>query len=1092
MTVPSDHQVSLQARDNCAGEATHEATLLQPHGFLIACDVHSGLIVFASSNAQEFLPANPAGLLGRHIEEVIEGPFEDSWARLRAMDPGPPIAFALRLRPGASPLASSEVMVHRAGDSVVIEAMPYRYAKSDVEVHIEFEHALRELGRLQRHVRMDDLLQACASEIRRLSGYQRVVIYRFLPDWCGEVLAESCDEAVTIRLLGLRFPASDIPEQARSLHKRNPLYIIGDVGAQPTALQALQPGARLDLSHSLLRNPPSMHLKYLENMGVRATMTISLLKDGELWGMVSCHHPQPKTPPLQLRRMTEMLCSLVAEIAVTRLDVLVRQEADAKAQALSQLPKQLGFQFNLSHDFADAVQKSLSELSRLMKAHAHGLMVKGAWVCRPQVDPAINEFLILSAKDLPPGEDFVTQKLPDLAGVAAEQWLPWSGAMVLPIPDVPESYLMFLRQSIDLEVQWARAPDTLSVQLPGGLQVLGPRRSFDRWVQQIRGQCQPWDGPDRHAGHAMATAVSEVYRAHRTQQMQTELHLLGSYMEHLNDMVVVTTTTMLDAPGPEIVYVNQAFVDRTGYSREEVLGKSPRILQGPETQRSQLDALRAAMHTWQPITVELINYTKSGERFWVEISLTAVADASGWYTHWVAIERDITERKQAESEIQKLANYDHLTGLPNRRMLMDRLQLALLTSQRYKRNGAMLFIDLDDFKDLNDTEGHHLGDELLKQVAQRLVAEVRMQDTVARLGGDEFVVMLEDLAPNAAEAAEAAQHVAQKIVSTLSQTYDLGGHAHNSTASLGVSVFMNDKHLATVEELFKQADFAMYQAKAAGRNTWRFYDPATQAALVARNAIETDLKEAFAQKLLQTHYQIIVDRYRVVSGVEVLLRWPHPAWGWVSPAEFIPIAEHSGLILPIGEWVLQSSCELLASWAGSDERRNWSVAVNVSARQVGHAGFVGMVRARLASSGCNPALLKLELTESLLQHDFDVTVAKMDALRDLGVRFSIDDFGTGYSSLAYLRRLPVSVLKIDRSFVRDIEQDEGGRAICKTVMALGHTLNMTIVAEGVETQAQFDFLEANGCDRFQGYLFGKPVPLAQLQSPARPSLPRAE
>jgi diguanylate cyclase (GGDEF)-like protein len=406
--------------------------------------------------------------------------------------------------------------------------------------------------------------------------------------------------------------------------------------------------------------------------------------------------------------------------------------------------------------------------------------------------------------------------------------------------------------------------------------------------------------------------------------------------------------------------------------------------------------------------------------------------------------------------------------------------LALRTSQRYKRNGALLFIDLDNFKDLNDTAGHFLGDALLKQAAQRLVAEVRVQDLVARLGGDEFVVMLEDLSLDAVDAANAAQQVAQKIVTTLRQPYDLDGQAYNSTASVGVSLFMTDSQPSSVDELLKQSDFAMYQAKAAGRNTWRFYDPATQAALVARNAMEADLKVALAQKQLETHYQIIVDRHREVTGVEVLLRWHHPVRGLVSPVEFIPIAEHTGLILPIGQWVLQTACELLATWASSPQRCRWSIAVNVSARQVSHAGFVEMVTGQVEKSGCNPALLKLELTESLLQHDFDATVAKMDALRALGVQFSIDDFGTGYSSLAYLRRLPVSVLKIDRSFVRDIEQDEGDRAICKTVIALGQTLNLSIVAEGVETAAQFEFLQTHGCDRFQGFLFGRPVPLAQL------------
>ena len=1080
MSALPDYEVSAQDRDNRAREAIHETTLLQPHGFLVAFNIHSGLIVFVSSNAQEFLLAGPGGLLGRSVEEIMEGPFEDNWARLRTMHPGPPIALDLRLRSKRSSLAFNEVLVHRTGDSVVIEISPYPNVVSDLDVHIEFERALRELGRLQRHTQMDDFLQACASEIRRLSGYERVIVYRFLPDWCGEVLAESCDEGVDVRFLGLRFPASDIPEQARALYRRNLLRIIGDVQARPTALQSMQPGAGLDLSHSLLRQPSFMHLKYLENMGVRASMTISLLREGELWGMVSCHHPQPKTPPLQLPRMAKMLCTLVAEIAVVRLDALVHQEADARTQALNLLPRQMGLHFNVSHNFAEAAKKSLAELAGVIKAQAYGLMVAGAWVCKPQVDPDVNEFLILQARAQPAGEGFVTHNLTQVAKVVGDQWQPWSGAMVLPIPGVPESYLILLRQSVEHKVQWAGAPSKIRIQLPDGLQVLGPRQSFERWTQQVCGQCEPWDEPVRNAGLTMATAISEVYRTHKTQQMQTELHLLGSHMESLNDMVVVTNTESIDAPGPEIVYVNQAFVDRTGYSREEILGKSPRMLQGPETQRRQLVALRAAMLVWQPITVELINYTKSGEKFWVEISLTPIANASGWYTHWVAIQRDITERKQAESAIQKLVNYDPLTGMPNRRMLMDRLRLALLTCQRYKRNGAMLFIDLDNFKDLNDTQGHHLGDELLKQVAQRLLAEVRVQDLVARLGGDEFVVMLEDLAPNKVEAASAAQQVAQKIVTILSQPYDLCGHVHTSTASLGVSLFMSEDRLASVEDLLKQSDFAMYQAKAAGRNTWRFYDPATQAALVARNAMESDLRQAFTQNLLQTHYQIIVDRHKVVTGVEVLLRWPHPTRGWISPVEFIPIAEHSGLILSIGEWVLQSSCELLASWAEFEERRNWSVAVNVSARQVSQAGFVDMVKARLAISGCNPALLKLELTESLLQHNFDATVAKMDGLRALGVQFSIDDFGTGYSSLAYLRRLPVSVLKIDRSFVRDIEQNEGDRAICKTVMALGQTLNMSVVAEGVETQGQFDFLVANGCDRFQGFLFGKAVPLEQL------------
>jgi diguanylate cyclase (GGDEF)-like protein/PAS domain S-box-containing protein len=1082
MNAPTLYQVSAEDRDNCAREPIHQTTLLQPHGIVIACDASSGLINFASGNASTYLAIPQASLLGCHLRELIDvGPWDDLWNRLCALQPEAPIPMDIRFKAGHSPMESSEVLVHRSGDSVVIEALPYRITTPELEIHIEFERALREVARLHRHAVLDEFLEACAQEIRRLTGYQRVVIYRFLPDWSGEVIAESCDSAVEVLFRGLRFPASDIPAQARELYKINLLRIIGDVHAQPTVLHSAHPDTPLDLSHSLLRQPSAMHLKYLENMGVRATMTISLLKDGELWGMVSCHHPEPKTPPLQLRRVSKLLCALVAEIAMARLDLLLGQEADARARTFANAPNQLELFYNSNHDFSDAAQKSLAEIAGVMNAQTCGLVVAGSWVCAPQAPPELLEFLLYQVRTLQGNQSLVTHQLADHAPPGTKWVSIWNGAMVLPLPGIADSWVVFLRQVVERKIHWAGAPGKTAVQSAQGLQVLGPRASFQRWTEQVQGQCDPWDNTVRSAGETMAKSLSDVYRTHLNEQMKSQLHLLGSSMESLNDMVVITTTDSIDEPGPQIVFVNQAFVSRTGYSREEVLGKTPRFLQGPETQRHQLDAMRAALRAWKPITVELINYTKSGEAFWVEVSLTVIANAAGWYTHWVAIERDITERKRNESEIRKLANYDLLTGLPNRRMLVERLQLALRTSERYQRNGALLFIDLDNFKDLNDTAGHHVGDELLKQAAQRLTAEVRVQDMVARLGGDEFVVMLEDLSVDNASAAAAAQQVAQKIVKALGQVYDLGGHTYNSTASVGVSLFFCNSHSGSVEEMLKQSDFAMYQAKGAGRNTWRFFDPATQAALMARNAVEVDLNLALIQNQLEPHYQIIVDRERKVIGVEVLLRWRHPVRGLVSPVEFIPVAEHSGLILPIGQWVLQNSCELLATWAQSPERRSWSVAVNVSARQVSQPDFVDKVTLAVMESGCNPELLKLELTESLLQHDFGATVAKMDALRAFGVQFSIDDFGTGYSSLAYLRRLPVSVLKIDRSFVRDIEQNEGDQAICKTVLALGQTLNMSIVAEGVETAAQFAFLETNGCDKFQGFLFGRPVPLGQLK-----------
>ncbi len=565
------------------------------------------------------------------------------------------------------------------------------------------------------------------------------------------------------------------------------------------------------------------------------------------------------------------------------------------------------------------------------------------------------------------------------------------------------------------------------------------------------------------------------------EQTIEELRLLGACMAHLNDMVVITDASGVSEPSPKIVYVNEAFEKHTGYSREEVIGKSPRFLGSERASREPLDRLREAMKFWHPTTVEVLNCTKDGQDYWVELSIVPIANESGRYTHWVAVQRTIDERKRAEQDIQKLVYYDTLTSLPNRRLLMDRLRVALSNAARYKRNVALMFVDLDNFKDINDTAGHHVGDELLRQVAMRMVAQVRLEDTVARIGGDEFVVLVEGLGLDGDEAAAAAQQVAAKVIASLGQPFELTGSRFVGSASLGISLFCDKGHENTADEMLKQADFAMYQAKGSGKNAWRFYDPGTQAALLIRNALEADLRDAVVQRQLEVHYQPIFDRNQKLSGVEALVRWSHPDRGWIPPINFIPIAEQNGLIVPIGNWVLETACQLLTKWADAAQSEPWTIAVNVSARQIRQPDFVNQVMHIIERTGCRPERLKLELTESLLQHDFDATVEKMHALRAVGIRFSIDDFGTGYSSLSYLRRLPISVLKIDRTFVSDIEVDAGDKAICQTILALGRTLQLSIVAEGVETEAQFSYLVAHGCDSFQGYLFSKALNLQTLE-----------
>ena len=443
--------------------------------------------------------------------------------------------------------------------------------------------------------------------------------------------------------------------------------------------------------------------------------------------------------------------------------------------------------------------------------------------------------------------------------------------------------------------------------------------------------------------------------------------------------------------------------------------------------------------------------------------------------------RDITERKQAEEEIKNLAFYDPLTHLPNRRLLLDRLKQALASSARSGREGALLFIDLDNFKALNDTLGHDIGDLLLKQVAQRLESCVREGDTVARLGGDEFVVMLEDLSEHDLEAAAQAETVGEKILATLNQPYRLGTHGHHSTPSIGVAIFSD--HKQNQDELLKQADIAMYQAKKAGRNTLRFFDPQMQDSINARVSLESDLRRAVSeQDQFQLYYQPQVDSSGRMVGAEALVRWRHPERGMVSPADFIPLAEESGLILPLGHWVLTTACRQLSAWATRPETAHLTMAVNVSVKQFRLPTFVEEVLALVDYFKVDPARLKLEITESLMVERANDIIAKMNLLKARGISFSMDDFGTGYSSLSYLKLLPLYQLKIDQSFVRDIVSDDSDKAIVRTIIAMAQSLNLNVIAEGVEAEAQRQLLLDKGCINYQGYLFSRPVPIEQFEA----------
>ena len=525
----------------------------------------------------------------------------------------------------------------------------------------------------------------------------------------------------------------------------------------------------------------------------------------------------------------------------------------------------------------------------------------------------------------------------------------------------------------------------------------------------------------------------------------------------------------------KIVDANPEFLCLTGFDREEVLGHTSIQLDLWATAEDRNRLAEALDHGDMCRDIELRMKRKNGEVFWAELS--ASATEIGGEACILSFIRDVSIAKAEEDEIKNLAFYDTLTGLPNRRLLWERLRQALIISVRNHSKHALLFIDLDNFKPLNDALGHHIGDLVLQETARRITGCIREADTVARFGGDEFVVILEDLSQVPEVAASRAKAVGEKILAAIAEPYIIEGHECQSGASMGITIFGNNGE--TGSEVLQQADMSMYQAKAAGRNAMLFFAPALQASVNARAELEEDLRQAIKGNQFSLYYQPQIDR-GLLTGAEALVRWKHPKRGLVPPQEFVPLAEETGLIVPLGSWILETACSQIATWANRKEGAHLEVAVNISAREFRQPKFVEHVLKTLQHAGANPRNLKLELSQSILGGNIDDVLAKMSELKSHGVQFSLDDFGTGFSSMTYLKVLPFDQLKIDRSFVGEIPVDPAAGAIAQAIISFSKALGLSVIAEGVETEEQRTFLAGLGCHSFQGYLFSKPLPLGEF------------
>lgn len=574
---------------------------------------------------------------------------------------------------------------------------------------------------------------------------------------------------------------------------------------------------------------------------------------------------------------------------------------------------------------------------------------------------------------------------------------------------------------------------------------------------------------------------------HQTEDLQTRLARLELQNHLLQEELRVTAILFESQEGmlvtdakSVILRVNQAFTRLTGYTAEEVVGKQPNVFFTQLHDETFYDSIRRELKAkgfWQG---NIQNRRKNGVVYTERLNISVVKSHAGEITHYVASFTDISREQAFADRIQNLAYYDPLTSLPNRRLFQERLSKALASLPRKSSGCALLFIDIDNFKDLNDTLGHDSGDLLLTLVATRLKDCLREYDTAARLGGDEFVVVLEELDHDPKRAAMQAGTVADKILKVLKQNYTLGNCDFRTTVSIGVTVFNSSD--VPVEELLKQADIAMYASKMAGRDRMQFFNPDMQDSILENQKLRADLIHAVSRQQFDLHYQIQVNQNGQAVGAEALLRWPHPGRGLVSPMAFIPLAEQSGLILPIGQWVLETACKRLNFWATDSSTRELQLAVNISAHQFHDDAFVDQVCGLIDKYSVQPGRLKLELTESLLLDKAEETIEQMHRLKRSGVLFSMDDFGTGYSSLSYLSRLPFDQLKIDQSFVRNMNNNPADAVIVQTIIGMASNLGMTVIAEGVESGQQRDFLLVHGCTEFQGYLYGKPCPVSELEA----------
>ncbi|NDP59305.1 MAG: EAL domain-containing protein [Oxalobacteraceae bacterium] len=952
MTHP-DHSISAELEQSCAQEAIHLLGTVQPHGFVMAVDLASARIVQVSSGITRHWPGLPdaAAMLGTALTDWVDGTGSHVLADLPVINPPilpwrPRMARTTSKRKRVTDCAW-ECLGHRCGDTVILEWLPL---DSNAEERLRQNRLLADMTNTVAQLRQADGLiafcQECAVAVQQLSLFDRVMIYRFLPDDSGEVLAEHTASGYEKRYLGLRFPASDIPSQARHLYLTNTLRILVDVDAEA---DTLLPATRLlDQSHCLLRSLSPVHRNYLRNMRVCATMTLSIIVDGKLWGLITCHHHAPKVPPYQVRDGLRQLCELVAEVASIRIAALCEMEEVARRRHLDELLASLQQHLILVGNIPQVLAARLPQLLTAFGASGLGvriddvMYVGGTDRQAGSAEQVLDDIAAQAGPAAGATNDTVTIRHWDRLPCPSLQRLATlpdaAGLMLAQRAGMPQVFCCLLRQEQIQQVRWAGEPEKNTVVLPDGRLGLQPRRSFAEWQQSVGGRSQAWTSIE-------ASALEKL------------LYILC------------------------------------------------------DVRRSQAN--------------------------------------------------DVLHRK-----LQWRAHHDPLTGLFNRRAMEDEVTGWLKNG---KFNSALILLDIDHFKRINDNYGHAAGDQILQELSLRLQSAVREFDLLARLGGDEFMLLMR--LPQADPALVLS--VADRLHEAVAPPFLLNGQPLTLGISVGIAI--PPRHGQTVGDLLRRADLALYQAKAAGRSRSVVFDPAMESDQADSYQLEGDLACAVENNELSLVFQPKIDlaSFRVV-GVEALLRWDHPVRGPISPAVFIPIAERSGQIVRIDRWVMRHAIATQARWR-SQGHADLPVAINLSMQDIASVDLVRHLNVLLDEFLIPPELLEIEITESSLMRELDHTRHVLHQLHASGIRMSMDDFGTGYSSLSHLRKLPLQCLKIDQSFIRSMLDDSNAEKLTQAILAMGLALKMEVVAEGIETLDQMTWLKNHGCQIGHGYLFSRPV-----------------